>query len=347
MAPAVLLVDDQRDILRLLHSALDTLREAELEIFEASSGEAALKHIGDQTVNLLVTDYNLPGITGTELMRQARLAQPDLPVIVITGNTDRKVRDEILSTGAVAVFTKPVPLGDFLGAVERGLSQAPASVASQPELKKENGPVSLPDVLEQLRRDTGADAAMLISRRGKVEASAGRLRDSSMEVSLTSTLAAHFMAALKVAESNRQQSPDHVSAFSGGDQDLIFMPVNPTHAMVLAGGALAAPDALAAIVKSMLATRSELGRGLREMAGAASSPSAEGPGAEKQPAVVGDIEVLLQSGDGSGLSEDDMDAYWEAAAEQHGNKPTSKDVIPYEEARKLGLTPDGDQQKPR
>ena len=38
-----------------------------------------------------------------------------------------------------------------------------------------------------------------------------------------------------------------------------------------------------------------------------------------------------------------MDAYWEAAAAQHGNKPTSKDVIPYEEARKLGLTPDTDE----
>ena len=85
MAPAILLVDDQRDILRLLHSALDTLRDPDLEIFEAISGEAALRLIGDQHVDLLVTDYNLPGITGTELMRQARLGLPDLPAIVITG----------------------------------------------------------------------------------------------------------------------------------------------------------------------------------------------------------------------------------------------------------------------
>ena len=54
-------------------------------------------------------------------MHQARRAQPDLPVILITGNTDRKVRDEMLNAGAVAVFSKPVPLGDFLDAVERGL----------------------------------------------------------------------------------------------------------------------------------------------------------------------------------------------------------------------------------
>ncbi len=341
MAPAILLVDDQRDILRLLHSALDTLRDPDLEVFEAISGEAALRFIGDRPVDLLVTDYNLPGITGTELMRQARLGLPKLPAIVITGNTDRKVREEILDAGAVAVFSKPVPLGDFLGAVERSLrAESPLDV--EPEAEAEVGPVSLPDLLEQLRLQTGADAAMLISRRGKLAASAGRLRDSSMEVSLTSTLASHFLAALKVAESNRQQSPDHVSIFSGGDQDLIFMPVNPSHAIVLAGEALGAPDGLSLILKTVLAARSDIGRGLRarEVEGAtAAAPDSQ---TEKKAAVIGDLESMLQSADNAGLSEDDIDSYWEAAAAEHGNKPISKDVIPYEEARKLGLTPDGE-----
>ncbi|HET6845647.1 MAG TPA: response regulator [Anaerolineales bacterium] len=343
MSPALLLVDDQRDILRLLHSALDTLREPDMEIFEAASGEAALKHLGEHAINLLVTDYNLPGITGAELMRQARVTQPDLPAIVITGNTDRKVRDEILKTGALAVFSKPVPLGDFLGAVERGLGLVEAPAAAPMEIKAEVGPVSLPDALEQVRSETGADAVMLMSRRGKVDAMAGRLRDSSMEVSLTSALAAYFMAALKVAESNRQQSPDHVSTFSGGDQDLIFMPVDPSHALVLAGASLAAPDGLAKIIKTMNTVRAELARGLREAIAAVESASkAENSKERREPAVMGNIETLLESADSSGLSEDDMDAYWEAAAEQHGNKPTSKDVIPYEEARKLGLTPDSE-----
>jgi CheY-like chemotaxis protein len=343
MAPAILLVDDQRDILRLLHSALDTLRDPDLEIFEVISGEAALEHIADQQVDLLVTDYNLPGITGAEVMRQARLSQPALPAIVITGNTDRKVRDEILSTGALAVFSKPVPLGDFLGAVERGLGAADAPAPAQPEAKIESGPVSLPDVLETLRQETGSDAALLISRKGRLAASAGRLRDSSMEVSLTSTLASYFMAALKVAESNRQHSPDHASIFAGGDQDLIFMPVDPSHAVVLAGATLAAVDGLPRILKAMNARLPELGRGLREVAVAtASAPPVASAVAEKQPAPTGDIETLLQSAESSGLGEDDIDAYWEAAAAQHGNKPTSKDVIPYEEARKLGLTPDAE-----
>jgi CheY-like chemotaxis protein len=344
MAPAVLLVDDQRDILRMLHSALDTLRDPDLEVFEFTSGEAALKHIGNQPADLLVTDYNLPGITGAELMRQAHLVVPDLPAIVITGNTDRKVRDDILSAGAVAVFSKPVPLGDFLGAVERGVGTVEVPTPAQPEAKASTSPVSLPEVLEQLRAETGADAVMLVSRRGKVAASAGRLRDLSMQVSLTSTLSAHFMTALKVAESNRQQSPDHVSVFSGGDQDLLFMPVDPSHAIVIAGGTLAAPDALPPILKAMQARRSELNRGLRELADtAAAPPPQQGSSSTKKPAIVGDIESMLQSAEGADPIDVDVDAYWDAAATQHGNKPISKDVIPYEEARKLGLTPDADE----
>lgn len=343
MAPVILLVDDQRDIVRLLHSALDTLRNPDLEIVEAMSGEAALRQIGDRQVDLLVTDYNLPGLTGTQLMKQARLTQPDLRAIVITANTDRKVREEILNSGAVAVFSKPVPLGDFLGAVERGLgAQAPpAPVEAEPSVAAT--PVSLPHLLDELRRDSGADAALLINRRGKVIVTSGSLRDTSMEVSLVATLTAYFMAALKVAETNRQQSPDHFSVFLGGDQDLIFMPVDPMHALVLAGSAVAAPETLADRHRFMQEMRGDLTRGLREWAGrkvAAAAP--EAPKDERAAAPSADIESVLRSTDGTGLSDDEMDAYWDAAATQHGNKPLSKDVITYEEARKLGLTPDAE-----
>ena len=73
MAPTILLVDDQRDILRLLHSTLDTLKVPELEIIEAPSGEEALLEIGRRKIDLLVTDYLLPGITGIELMHKMRV----------------------------------------------------------------------------------------------------------------------------------------------------------------------------------------------------------------------------------------------------------------------------------
>ena len=70
--PSVLLVDDQRDIVRLLHSSLQTLGH-ELEIIDAPSGEEALLEASLRRIDLLVADYLLPGISGVELMHKIRL----------------------------------------------------------------------------------------------------------------------------------------------------------------------------------------------------------------------------------------------------------------------------------
>ena len=70
--PSVLLVDDQRDIVRLLHASLQTLGH-ELDIIDAPSGEEALLESSRRRVDLLVADYLLPGITGVELMRKIGL----------------------------------------------------------------------------------------------------------------------------------------------------------------------------------------------------------------------------------------------------------------------------------
>ena len=73
-------------------------------------------------IDLLVADYLLPGISGVELMRKVRARNPELKVIFISGVTERKARNEMLSAGAVAVFDKPIPMADFLDAVERCLA---------------------------------------------------------------------------------------------------------------------------------------------------------------------------------------------------------------------------------
>ena len=54
-------------------------------------------------------------------MRKIRARNADLKVIFISGVTERKARDEMLGAGAVAMFDKPIPMADFLDAVERSL----------------------------------------------------------------------------------------------------------------------------------------------------------------------------------------------------------------------------------
>jgi CheY-like chemotaxis protein len=338
MAPVILLVDDQRDILLLLRSALDTLRNPDLEVLEAASSEAALEALGNTHVNLLVSDYNLPGLNGMQLMHQARAAQPDLRVIMVTGKTDRHLRDEMLNAGALAVFRKPVPLGDFLDAVERGLGLARTMLPTESEQPPETTHVRVSELLANFRQDLGADAVFLVSYRGRIAERAGDLRDGSMEVSLMSALTAAFSAGLKVAALNPQDSLNQFSVFTGGDQDLVLMPVNPAYALLLAGNDLANADALPRTLKAMTAVKEQAAKSLQQLA-AANTPARKQESAEAALPDAPDIEALFDSGPASGMSQDEMDAYWDAAASQHANKPMSDDMIPYEEARKRGLTP--------
>jgi CheY-like chemotaxis protein len=347
MAPAILLVDDQRDILRLLHSTLDTLKNKELEIIEAPSGEEALLQVGRRKIDLLVTDYLLPGINGIELMHKLRSRHPDVRVILISGMTDRRARDEMLNAGAVAIFDKPIPLADFLDTVERSLGLVRTIFPSETDARTEAKRSRVSDLLANFRQDIKASAVFLLNDRGLVVARAGDLRDTSLEVSLVSALNAIFSAGLKVAKYNRQERLNQYFVFSGGDNDLILVPIDPSYALLLAGAGLSHRESIMDTVGAMLAVRDEVGKSLRsmgvtaELKEPATVPRKRGKtGDLRAPAPEPEMERLLKEAAGKPGKTEDMDAFWDQAAQQHANKSTDPAVIPYEQARKMGLTPD-------
>jgi CheY-like chemotaxis protein len=348
--PCILLVDDQRDIVRLLHATLQTLGHT-LDIVDAPSGEEALLEASRRKVNLLVADYLLPGISGVELMRKVKVRNPELKVIFISGMTDRKARDEMLGAGAVAIFDKPIPLADFLDAVERGLGLV--RTIFPPESGKEaEHRQSLSELLSGFRQKIKADAVFLISDRARVLARAGDLYDSSMEVSLLSALMAIYAAGLKVTRFIRQERPENFHVFRGGDHDLILIPVDVSHALLLAGKGLANNDRLMQTVEGMLFVRGDVENVLRSLGVMPESvaletavpameagepvPLAVEEFAEPEPDV--DLDALFASADKTARVQD-LDAFWDDAVEKVGNLPINRDVITFEEARKLGLDP--------
>lgn len=346
MAPTILLVDDQRDILRLLHSTLDTLQNKDLEIIEAPSGEEALLQSGRRKIDLLVTDYLLPGMTGIEFMHKMRARNPDVHVVLITGMTDRKAREEMLNAGAAAIFDKPIPLADFLDVVERSLGLVRTIFPSEVDARAEARRARVSDLLANFRQDIHATAIFLLNDRGLVVARAGDLRDSSLEVSLVSALNAIFSAGLKVAKFNRQDALSQFTVFAGGDNDLILVPIDANYALLLAGSGLASREAVMDTVSSMMAVRDEVGRSLRSMGVTAELKDPQATrrrpktGELKGAAPAPEMEALLKNAGSSKVKAEDMDAFWDQAAQQHANRPNSSDVIPYDEARKMGLTPD-------
>ncbi len=353
----VLLVDDHRDILRLLHSTLDTLKKKEIKIADAPSGEEALLESGRHKIDLLITDYMLPGISGVELMHKVRARHPEVKTIFITGMTDKKKRDEMLNAGALAIFDKPVPLADFLDVVERGLGLVqtifpPEKTGEQVEERH----ARLSDLLANFRQDVQAEAVFLLNDRGLVQARTGKLHDSSMEVSLISTLMSIHGASLKVARHNHQETIESYHVFSGGDHDLLFIPVTPLYALLVAGNGLATEDRVLETINSLLALQKQVERSLKSM-GVTGELKAlsekDRPASASAPTVVAkkqtdklasavpapEMEALLKDASAQKAKVSNADDFWNQAAEEHGKKPASSEVISLEEARKLGIIP--------
>jgi CheY-like chemotaxis protein len=350
-APCVLLVDDQRDIVRLLHSTLQTLGH-KMDVVDAPSGEEALLEASRRKVDLLVSDYLLPGISGVELMRKIKVRNPEMRVIFISGMTDRKARDEMLNAGALAIFDKPIPLADFLDAVERGLGLVrtifPMATARDGEEQRQ----SLSDLLGGFRQKIKADAVFLINDRGRVLARAGDLYDSSMEVSLLAALMGIYSAAFKVSRIIRQEHLDNYHVFRGGDHDLILIPVDSSHALLLAGKGLANNDRILQTVEGMLFVRGDVENILRSLGVVPAEGVAEPVVVEEEPEPVSfvqvqevepepevDVDALFATANQKKTAVQDLDAFWDDAVEKAGNLPITPDVITFADAQKLGLRP--------
>jgi CheY-like chemotaxis protein len=343
--PCILLVDDQRDIVRLLHATLQTLGH-ELDLVDAPSGEEALLEASRRKVDLLVADYLLPGISGVELMRKIKARNADLKVIFISGMRERKARDEMLHAGAVAIFDKPIPLADFLDAVERSLGLVRTIFPPESSKEVDEHRQTLSELLTGFRQKIKADAVFLINDRGRVLARAGDLYDSSMEVSLLSALMAIYGAGLKVSRFMQQESLDHYHVFRGGDHDLILIPVDSSHALLLAGKGLASSDHILRTVEGMLFVRGDVENVLQSLGVAPAVMVTESAIPEPEPILFEaeepepevDLDALFASADKKSEVKD-LDAFWNDAVEKTSNVPTNPDVISFDEASKLGLTP--------
>lgn len=100
----VLVVDDE-------HANLSTFQRAlrlRCEVKTATSGESALRLLQENPVDVLVTDYAMPGMNGRELLHKARLLLPGLPCILVTAYAELdEVRDAARTSGVVKVLMKP------------------------------------------------------------------------------------------------------------------------------------------------------------------------------------------------------------------------------------------------
>ncbi|MGP3697607.1 PAS domain S-box protein [Rhodobacter sp. NSM] len=119
----VLVVDDNTDVLRVLSAFLE---QAGAEVVPCADPRDALEALRDDPCmwDLLVTDFDMPHVTGAELGQAANELSPELPVLLITALPDWRSRMSRASPRFAAVLGKPLTRSDFLTAAEAAMQQA-------------------------------------------------------------------------------------------------------------------------------------------------------------------------------------------------------------------------------
>jgi CheY-like chemotaxis protein len=112
LKPLILVVDDEPDIEELFRQQFRRdLKVGRFAMQFASSAPAALDFMGsarDVSIILLLSDINMPGMSGLDLLRQVKAMRPDLPVIMITAYGDDATRRQASADGAAGLVPKPI-----------------------------------------------------------------------------------------------------------------------------------------------------------------------------------------------------------------------------------------------
>ena len=124
----ILVVDDEPDVEMLFrqHFRRD-LRAGRFTMEFAQSAPVALQSISnasDASLILILSDINMPGMSGLELLPKAKAARPDVPIIMITAYGDAETKAKALEGGAEALFTKPIDFGALRSEIDTRVERA-------------------------------------------------------------------------------------------------------------------------------------------------------------------------------------------------------------------------------
>ncbi|MDJ0623758.1 MAG: response regulator [Desulfocapsaceae bacterium] len=164
----VLIVDDEEDMLWMLQRNLDS-GIPNIETFAAQSGNEALDILNNNEINLVITDINMPGMSGLELLTEVSSKWPDTKVIIMTAYPSNAFENKARKEGAVQFVEKPFDIQDMRKIVEEALQ-------TKSNEQKSDG-IDLVDIIQfnglamatsALKISKGDEEGMIYFREGKV-----------------------------------------------------------------------------------------------------------------------------------------------------------------------------------
>ena len=191
----ILVVDDSEAICRALR---DLLTMSGYTVRTAPSGERALQILETASMDLVITDLKMSGISGIQLLKKIKEKTPALPVVILTGFGDMDSVVEAMRSGVADYLKKPFSVNEVLQVTERELKRskqllaaaavptagaAPATVAPKPtrififSAREADG---IDKVLSALRAETTAESVLLIEDSGHVISAKGISNERDM-----------------------------------------------------------------------------------------------------------------------------------------------------------------------
>jgi len=124
----ILVVDDEPDVEALFRQQFRRdLRAGRFSMEFAQSASKALARIpnaGDEALILILSDINMPGMSGLELLPKAKAMRPDVPIIMITAYGDAETKRKALERGAEALLTKPIDFVNLRSEIDMRVGRA-------------------------------------------------------------------------------------------------------------------------------------------------------------------------------------------------------------------------------
>ena len=131
MSTFILVVDDEPDVETLFSQQFRRdIRAQRFTMEFASSAASALTRIVEtvgQSLILILSDINMPGMSGLEMLPKAKAIRPDVPIIMITAYGDTETKRKAIEGGATGLLTKPIDFTLLRSEIDRRLEPKTAA----------------------------------------------------------------------------------------------------------------------------------------------------------------------------------------------------------------------------
>lgn len=114
----LLLVDDSKTMRLLVQRAIRQAGYRDLTVWEAESGTEAMEKLRVKTPSLILSDWNMPGMSGIDFLRKLREEDNRTPFGFITSEGTKKLRDIAINSGASFIIVKPFSVDDLQAALD-------------------------------------------------------------------------------------------------------------------------------------------------------------------------------------------------------------------------------------